>query len=244
MSEVCVVRGDITRLHEQGLRPDAIVNAANDRLHAGAGVCGAIFAAAGPAQLAAACDTLGGCPTGSAVATPAFRLDQDGVRHIIHAVGPIYRDGTPSEQQHSDSLLARAYRSVLQVAEQVGARRLAVPALSTGIYGFPEARAAAIATEVVRRYDGPVDQIYLVAFDARSAEVLRQALADRDGEPANLTVASSAEPPATRTTERPVERHEGGCESCGSPAARGYDTPDGPARLCPACAALHDVGCP
>ena len=108
MTATRVVVGDITRLDEQGIAADAIVNAANERLAAGSGVCGAIFAAAGHRELAAACAGLGGCPTGSAVATPAFALGAHGVAHVIHAVGPVFAATSPED---ADALLASAYRS-------------------------------------------------------------------------------------------------------------------------------------
>lgn len=233
MARISVVEGDITRLHELGLRPDAIVNAANEALAAGSGVCGAIFAAAGRHELTAACDAIGGCPTGSAVATPGFELSAHGVDHIIHAVGPRFpRGGEPSELDLADSLLASAYRSTLRVADELGTvQRLALPALSTGIYGFPEERAARIATGVLSRYDGPLLELYLVAFGARSAQILGDALATSQG-------AAPAE-----GSRRPAEATSA-CQSCGSPTARRWDTPDGPAHLCPACATLHGLGCP
>ncbi len=218
MPRVSVVVGDITRLHEQGLRPDVVVNAANEGLVAGSGVCGAIFAAAGHRELAEACRSLGGCPTGSAVATPAFGLAPHGVHHIVHAVGPVWREG---HEAASDALLADTYRAVLNVASQVGARRVAVPAISTGIYGFPEVRAASIAARTVLEDDSSLDDVWLVAFDTHTATVLGDAL----------------------TAER--ARHgPGPCQSCGLPQARTWATPDGQAHLCPPCAALHGLGCP
>lgn len=233
MPRVSVVTGEITRLHEQGLHPDAIVNAANSGLRAGSGVCGAIFAAVGPSDLAHACDAIGGCPTGSAVATPAFRLEAHGVRHVIHAVGPIWHaGGGPTDETAADALLTSTYRSIMEVAEAEGDRRIAIPAISTGIYGFPAERAAAIAVRTVIGFDGTVDEVYLVAFSPADAHVLQQALA-----------AERADPHAPAD----VGPHPGDsppCESCGAPQSRAYDTPDGPARLCPACATLHGLGCP
>ena len=88
-----------------------------------------------------------------------------------------------------------------------------------------------MAADVVARYGGPIDHIYLVAFGSRSAETLRRAVARHTPEPAN----DKATAPAGTGTA---------CQSCGSPSARTYDTPDGTAQLCPPCAALHDVGCP
>ena len=174
MSTTRVVVGDITRLDEQGVTADAIVNAANERLAAGSGVCGAIFAAAGRADLQAACDAVGGCPTGSAVATPAFALGGHGVRHVVHAVGPVFGSHPPEE---ADRLLASAYRSALAVAADLGVTTLAIPAISTGVYGFPEERAAAIAVRECTAHEGAPADVVLVAFDPSSAAVLRRALA-------------------------------------------------------------------
>jgi O-acetyl-ADP-ribose deacetylase (regulator of RNase III) len=168
-----VVVGDITRLDEQGITADAIVNAANERLAAGSGVCGAIFAAAGHSELGAACAAIGACATGAAVATPAFGLEAHGVHHVIHAVGPVFGSYPPED---ADRLLARAYRSVLDVADALGVERVAIPAISTGVYGFPEQRAAAIAAHETTSHEGPLVEVLLVAFDPATAEVLREAL--------------------------------------------------------------------
>ena len=147
------VRGDITR--EQ---VDAIVNAANQGLAGGGGVDGAIHRAAGAAELQAACAELGGCATGDAKATPGFRL---AARWIIHAVGPRYRDGEHGEPE----LLASCYRRSLEVADELGARSVAFPAISTGIYGYPGADAARIAVATLRSTPTNVELARLVAFD-------------------------------------------------------------------------------
>ena len=130
-----IVRDDIARVSA-----DAIVNAANTRLQAGGGVCGALFAAAGAADMQAACDAIGGCPTGSAVSTPAFALD---ATWVIHAVGPIWRGGLSGERE----ALRSCYRSVFAEVERLGARSVAYPLISAGIYGFPVDEALAIARE-------------------------------------------------------------------------------------------------
>lgn len=179
MTATRVVVGDITRLDELGEAADVIVNAANERLAAGSGVCGAVFAAAGHADLSAACAELGGCPTGSAVATPAFGLQAHGVHHVVHAVGPVFGSHPPEE---ADRLLASAYRSLLGVADVVGATTVAVPAISTGVYGFPERRAAAIAVREALAHRGPVREALLVAFDPAAGVVLAEALADAVGD--------------------------------------------------------------
>lgn len=136
-SRLEIVRGDITRL-----AVDAVVNAANEALAPGGGVCGAIHAAAGPG-LAAECASLGGCPTGDARITGGHALP---ARHVIHAVGPVWRGGRAGE----DEALASCYRRALDLAAAAGARSLAFPAISTGIFGFPLDRATRIALREVR----------------------------------------------------------------------------------------------
>ena len=147
------VQGDIT-----AERVDAVVNAANEALAGGGGVDGAIHRAAGAGELHAACAALGRCPTGDARATPGFRL---AAHWVIHAVGPRYRDGEHGEAE----LLARAYRRCLEVADELGARSVAFPAISTGIYGYPPEEAARIAVETVRSTPTEVELVRLVAFD-------------------------------------------------------------------------------
>jgi O-acetyl-ADP-ribose deacetylase (regulator of RNase III) len=148
-------QGDITRE-----AVDAIVNAANSGLARGGGVCGAIFSAAGP-ELDPACTELGGCPTGDAKATPGFRLP---ARWIIHAVGPMWHGGDSGEPE----LLASAYRRSLAVADEIGARSVAFPAISTGIYGYPLDAATAIAVRTCRDAETDVDVIRFVCFDDRT----------------------------------------------------------------------------
>jgi O-acetyl-ADP-ribose deacetylase (regulator of RNase III) len=121
---------------------DAIVNAANDGLLPGGGVCGAIHRAAGP-ELAAACARAAPCPTGEARITPGFELP---ARFVIHAVGPVWRGGRSGEAE----LLASAYRASMALARGHRLRSMAFPAISTGIYGYPLARATAIAAATIR----------------------------------------------------------------------------------------------
>jgi O-acetyl-ADP-ribose deacetylase (regulator of RNase III) len=150
-------RGDITTLEV-----DAIVNAANNSLMRGGGVCGAIFRAAG-ARLDEACDAIGWCDTGDAVATPGFDLPS---RWVIHTVGPVWEGGALGEAVQLES----CYRRVVAVAAELGARTLAIPAISTGIYGYPAEEAAAIAVRTLRAHDSPaLDEVLLVAFDDATA---------------------------------------------------------------------------
>jgi len=138
---------------------DAIVNAANTGLHVGGGVCGTIFAAAGLAEMQAACDKIGGCATGHAVITPGFRLPAP---YVIHAVGPIWQGGNHGEE----ALLASAYRSALQLATEQGLRSIAFPLISSGIYGYPEAQALSVASLTIGAYLKNHDQlkVYLVLY--------------------------------------------------------------------------------
>jgi len=158
-------RGDITRE-----RVDAIVNAANRELVRGAGVCGAIFAAAGP-ELNGACAAIGGCNTGDAVVTSGFALP---ARWVVHTVGPVWQGGDRAEAE----LLASCYRRSIEVAAAAGATSIAFPAISTGIYGFPSRPAAEIAVSTVRAIDGdPMALVRFVAFDDRTARLYEELLA-------------------------------------------------------------------
>jgi O-acetyl-ADP-ribose deacetylase (regulator of RNase III) len=159
-----VVQSDITEQHV-----DAIVNAANRSLLGGGGVDGAIHRAAG-SELLDACRKLGGCETGDAKATPGFRLP---ARWVIHTVGPVWTGGGAGE----DEALASCYRSSIAVADQLRARSVAFPSVSTGVYGFPSDRAAAIAVKTLRASPTGVGLVKLVAFDAQAAAELERALA-------------------------------------------------------------------
>lgn len=158
-------RGDIT---VEGV--DAIVNAANSALRPGAGVCGAIYAAAGPG-LAPATEALGGCATGDAVLTPGFTLP---ARFVVHTVGPVWRGGGAGEEQ----LLASCYRRSVAVAAAAGARSLAFPAISTGVFGYPPEAAAHVAVATLRSITdaAPVDLVRLVAFDDGTLALYRREL--------------------------------------------------------------------
>jgi O-acetyl-ADP-ribose deacetylase (regulator of RNase III) len=159
------VQGDITKQ-----RVDAIVNAANSSLLGGGGVDGAIHRAAGP-RLLEACRPLGGCPAGEARATPGFDL---AASWVIHTVGPVWRGGGAGEP----ALLASCYRSSLEVAAGLGARSVAFPAISTGVYGYPPDAAARVAIETLREASTDVDLVRLVAFDQRTLGLYQELLGE------------------------------------------------------------------
>ena len=147
------------------LAVDAIVNAANSSLAPGGGVCGAIHRAAGP-KLAAACAAAAPCPTGEARITPGFDLP---ARFVIHAVGPVWQGGDRGEP----ALLASAYRASLDLARDAGARSIAFPAISTGIYGYPLEAATAIAVSTVRaelKATGSIERVVFACFDQRALD--------------------------------------------------------------------------
>jgi len=157
--------GDIT-----AIEVDAIVNAANQSLLGGGGVDGAIHRRAGR-QLVESCRLLGGCSTGDAKATPGFGLP---ARWVVHTVGPVWRGGTAGEP----ALLASCYRRCLQVADELGARSLAFPAISTGVYGYPPAAAATVAVETVGSTTTSVGEVTFVAFDDRTLALYRDLVGD------------------------------------------------------------------
>ncbi len=150
---------DITKL-----QVDAIVNAANEGLAAGGGVCGAIFRAAGP-ELVGACQRQAPCPTGEARITPGFLLS---AKYVIHAVGPVWHGGNEGEPD----LLAGAYQSALKLADEHGCRSIAFPAISTGIFGYPLPAATDIAVNAVREHLARKTGFQHVIFACFSDEVL------------------------------------------------------------------------
>lgn len=165
MTRIQVVQGDITRQ-----RVDAIVNAANTSLLGGGGVDGAIHRAAGP-ELLEECRKLRGCATGQAKITAGYLLP---ARHVIHTVGPLWRGGAYDE----DRLLASCYRTSLEIAKQHGITSIAFPSISTGAYGFPVERAAAIALPEIRRFleeNQLPETVRIVCFDTRTFEAYIEA---------------------------------------------------------------------
>ena len=132
-----VITGDLARMPA-----DAIVNAANTALLQGSGVCGAIFRAAGPAKMQAACQAIGGCEVGHAVITPGFLLP---AKYVIHTVGPVWQGGQAREAE----LLASCYRSSIALAIEHHLASVAFPLISSGVYGYPREQAMQIAVDTL-----------------------------------------------------------------------------------------------
>jgi O-acetyl-ADP-ribose deacetylase len=149
---------------------DAIVNAANEALQLGAGVAGAIRRQGG-ASIQEECDRIGGCAVGDAVVTGAGDLS---ARWVIHAVGPVWRGGESGEEM----LLALAVRAALKCADELGAKSIAVPAISAGVFGFPLDRAAEISMAAARSFaetSQSVERIVFCLFDQRSLKAFEKA---------------------------------------------------------------------
>jgi O-acetyl-ADP-ribose deacetylase (regulator of RNase III) len=162
MGELTFVVGDLTTQEV-----DAIVNAANTSLLGGGGVDGAIHRAGGP-EILAESRLLGGCETGDAKATTAGRMP---ARWVVHAVGPVWRGGDAGEPE----LLASAHRRSLEVATALGARTVAFPAISCGVYGYPPGEAAPVAVSAVRPFLAQMDEIRFVFVDERLRSVFAAA---------------------------------------------------------------------
>jgi O-acetyl-ADP-ribose deacetylase len=159
-----IVRGDITALDV-----DAIVNAANSALAGGGGVDGAIHRVAGP-ELVRASMALAPCPPGEAVITPGFRLP---ARYVIHAVGPVWHDGTHGEPERLRSTYDRSFALALAQGDVAS---IAFPAISTGVYRFPKPLAAEIAMDAMQRHESWFERIVACAYDAETERLYRDAL--------------------------------------------------------------------
>ncbi len=161
MSSISIQKVGIT-----SVKADVIVNAANNRLWAGSGVCGAIFLAAGHDKLQAACDAIGSCSTGSAVITPGFNLD---AKYIIHAVGPIWRGGSKHEPQQ----LYNAYMKSLDLAVENDCHSIAFPLISTGIFMYPKDKAWRKAIQACSEFlDSHPDADIKIIFSVIDDEIL------------------------------------------------------------------------
>lgn len=160
-------------------RVDALVTAANKQLIGGGGVDGVIHRVAGP-ELLRAIRQLGGTPTGTAVITPAFNLADQGVKFVIHAVGPVWQNGQAREAE----LLAGAYRESLHLAYAQGCQSVAFPAISTGVYGYPVEKAAPVALRTILEFlqRHPALMVWVVLYDVGTLHVFQRALKQLEGE--------------------------------------------------------------
>jgi len=155
-----IVRNDITKMEV-----DAVVNASNTGLKMGGGVSGAIFAAAGPEALKAACESIGGCAVGDAVITGGFGLP---ARYVIHTVGPVWMGGGSGEEE----LLQSCYRNALGLAAEKGCKSIAFPLIASGIHGYPKDRALKGAIAAISGFLMEHEmKVYLVVFDRKAFEL-------------------------------------------------------------------------
>ena len=161
-----IVRADITAMDT-----DAIVNAANEKLKMGGGVCGAIFKAAGERELKAECEKIGGCKTGEAVITKGYKLS---AKYIIHTVGPIYFG-----RGYEDELLYSCYARSLKLAKDYGLKSIAFPLISSGAFSYPKRRAIDVATMAIRDFleDNELD-VYLVVYEKFAYEISKTLFKD------------------------------------------------------------------
>ena len=157
---------DIKLIGITDLDTDCIVNAANSGLAMGSGVCGAIFRAAGPGEMQAACNKIGGCPTGGAVITPGFKLK---AKHVIHAVGPIWKGGRDNEPKY----LYNCYIESLNRAKESNSHSIGFPLISAGIFGYPKAEAWQVAIKACRDWinDNP-DYDMAISFAVLDKKIL------------------------------------------------------------------------
>lgn len=180
---VVIEKGDITQC-----QTEAIVNAANEQLAGGGGVCGAIFKAAGWQELQAACDIYPKnngvrCPVGQARITDSFKLKSRGIKHIVHAVGP--NCGVIKDEHQQNSLLESAYKNSLILADQYTIKSIAFPFISSAIYAFPKERAARIALKTILEYsrNTQITSIYFMLFSEQDhalfCKVIKELLFDR-----------------------------------------------------------------
>lgn len=173
-----LIRGDITQEETE-----AIVNAANSRLAGGGGVDGAIHRAGGP-KIMEECRKIGGCPTGSAVITAGGNLK---ARHVIHTVGPVYRD----EKNREAGLLSSAYKKSLELAVSKGIKSIAFPSISTGAYGYPINEASEIALKTIIDFiktevgaqAAPLQLVRFVLFSDKDLKVYEESLKEITGKP-------------------------------------------------------------
>lgn len=162
-----IIRDDITRLET-----DAIVNAANSKLIAGGGVCGAIFSAAGVDELQRECDKIGYCGIGEAVITKGYKLK---AKHVIHTVGPIYGHDPANEETQ----LYSCYKSSLELAKKKRMNSIAFPVISSGIYGYPKTEAIKIATKSIKDFlEKNEMDVYLVVYDSKAFQISEKLFSD------------------------------------------------------------------